>query len=164
MNQALTAAAAAIGTIGAAFGARALLKASKTQGAKAGGDAAWKWGRKYFEGGFEPEMDRKEAAKVLGIRESACKEQVEDRYRSLMRFNHPDLGGSLFLSTKVNEAKELLLPRARSDPQWAIRQKRRKESREKRAERQKQREELAAAAKKVKEAEAKKVEAEAKKA
>lgn len=121
---------------GGALGFRALVRSSKSN--------AYKWGRKYVEGGFRSEMDRAEAAKILGVRETACKEQVEDRYRSLMRFNHPDLGGSPFLSTKVNEAKEMLLPRARSDPAWVRTQKRRKEARDAREERRVAREKLAA--------------------
>mmetsp|Transcript_15508 Transcript_15508/g.30468 ORF Transcript_15508/g.30468 Transcript_15508/m.30468 type:complete len:120 (+) Transcript_15508:19-378(+) len=95
---------------------------------KAGGGAAaqgWKWGRKFYEGGFADKLDKREAAMILGVRQNASKEMIMDRYRALMRSNHPDLGGSPYLASKVNDAKELLASRAQSDPRWAERQKRR---------------------------------------
>ena len=48
-------------------------------------------------------------------RESATKEKITERYRMLMKINHPDRGGSPFVSAKVNEAKELLMTRARAE-------------------------------------------------
>jgi hypothetical protein len=41
--------------------------------------------------------------------EHATKEVIMNRYRILMKANHPDMGGSPFLSTKVNEAKVNLI-------------------------------------------------------
>jgi len=111
----------------------------------------WKWGRKHYEGGFQDKMNRKEAALILGVRANACQELILDRYRSLMRSNHPDLGGSPYVSGKINEAKEMLASRAKSDPQWAMRLKRRKERQARREARQEKRRE----AKEAKEAKAK---------
>lgn len=54
-------------------------------------------------------MTRREAALILGVRESAAKAKVLDAHRRVMMANHPDAGGSAFLSTKINEAKALLL-------------------------------------------------------
>lgn len=89
------------------------------------------WGRKFYEGGFQDDLDKREAAMILGVRQNAPKELIMDRYRTLMRSNHPDLGGSPYLASKVNDAKELLATRAKSDPKYAERAKRRAE-REKR--------------------------------
>lgn len=54
-------------------------------------------------------MTKREAALILGVRATANRKQVLDRYRTLMRLNHPDHGGSPFMAQKVNEAKELLI-------------------------------------------------------
>lgn len=62
-----------------------------------------------FAGGFESEMTRKEALLILGLREGAAKDAIRDAHRRLMRLNHPDNGGSTFVATKVNEAKDQLL-------------------------------------------------------
>mmetsp|Transcript_29036 Transcript_29036/g.53367 ORF Transcript_29036/g.53367 Transcript_29036/m.53367 type:complete len:115 (+) Transcript_29036:3003-3347(+) len=65
--------------------------------------------KSYYKGGFQPEMTRREAALILGIRESAAEEKVKDAHRRIMIANHPDSGGSSFIAAKVNEAKDILL-------------------------------------------------------
>lgn len=42
-------------------------------------------------------------------RESASKERIKKRHRELLIRNHPDKGGSTFVATKINEAKDKLL-------------------------------------------------------
>ena len=66
-------------------------------------------GTKYYEGGFEETMTKREAALILGVRESASPQRIKDAHRKLLILNHPDTGGSTYLSGKLNEAKELLL-------------------------------------------------------
>ena len=66
-------------------------------------------GSKYYEGGFEDTMTKREAALILGIRESSSAKRIKDAHRKLLILNHPDTGGSTYLSGKINEAKELLL-------------------------------------------------------
>lgn len=65
--------------------------------------------RSPYKGGFEEEMTRREAALILGVRESADPKRIKDRHRKLLMANHPDAGGSTFLATKLNEAKDVLL-------------------------------------------------------
>lgn len=107
-----------IGIAGAAIGGKLVLNSVKRMRAAPGlagaaaGPSNRLRGRKFFEGGFESPMSKKEAALVLGCRESASKQKIMDRYRTLMRLNHPDLGGSPLLTRKVNEAKEMLYSRA----------------------------------------------------
>jgi len=67
------------------------------------------FGKKFYEGGFEPEMTRREAALILGIRESATRKKVKEAHRRLAMINHPDTGGSTHVATKINEAKDKLL-------------------------------------------------------
>jgi hypothetical protein len=66
-------------------------------------------GSKYYEGGFEDTMTKREAALILGVRESSPAQRIKDAHRKLLILNHPDTGGSTYLSGKLNEAKELLL-------------------------------------------------------
>ena len=71
-----------------------------------------KWfevGGKYYEGGFEESMTRREAALILGVRESSSAQRIKDAHRKLLILNHPDTGGSTYIAGKINEAKELLL-------------------------------------------------------
>lgn len=62
----------------------------------------------YYRGGFEPKMTRNEAFLVLGLRDGAAKDAIKDAHRRIMIANHPDRGGSPYLATKVNEAKDLI--------------------------------------------------------
>ena len=66
-------------------------------------------GSKFYEGGFEDKMTRREAALILGVRESSTPKRIKDAHRKLLILNHPDTGGSTYLAGKLNEAKELLL-------------------------------------------------------
>jgi DnaJ family protein C protein 19 len=65
--------------------------------------------RGFYEGGFEDQMTRREAALILGVRETATREKIREAHRRMALLNHPDTGGSPFLAQKINEAKELLL-------------------------------------------------------
>lgn len=64
---------------------------------------------KYYEGGFEEKMTKREAALILGVRESSTEKRIKEAHRKLLILNHPDTGGSTFIAGKLNEAKELLL-------------------------------------------------------
>ena len=66
-------------------------------------------GSKYYEGGFDEKMSRREAALILGVRESSSVKRIKEAHRRILILNHPDTGGSTYLTSKVNEAKELLL-------------------------------------------------------
>ncbi|CAN8097249.1 unnamed protein product [Discula destructiva] len=66
-------------------------------------------GQAFYKGGFESRMNRKEASLILSLHEGAVtKEKIRKAHRTLMLLNHPDRGGSPYLATKVNEAKDLL--------------------------------------------------------
>jgi DnaJ family protein C protein 19 len=63
----------------------------------------------FYQGGFDETMTKREAALVLGIRESAPRDKVKEAHRYMSRANHPDTGGSEYLAMKINEAKDLML-------------------------------------------------------
>lgn len=91
--------------------------AKREEAAKGKKDAAKKenWfdrmmgARNHYDGGFEDKMTKREAALILGIRESSSVEKVKEAHRRVLLLNHPDRGGSEFLAAKINEAKDLLL-------------------------------------------------------
>ena len=63
----------------------------------------------YYKGGFASPMTRREAGLILGIRESSEPDKIMKAHRKLMFLNHPDNGGSTYMATKINEAKEMLI-------------------------------------------------------
>lgn len=63
---------------------------------------------KYYKGGFDAKMNRREAALILGISPSANKTKVKDAFKKVMAVNHPDRGGSPYLASKINEAKDFM--------------------------------------------------------
>ncbi|XP_048323755.1 mitochondrial import inner membrane translocase subunit TIM14-2 [Ziziphus jujuba] len=69
--------------------------------------------RRFYEGGFQPIMNRREAALILGVRERTPTEKIKEAHRRVMVANHPDAGGSHYLASKINEAKDVLLGRTK---------------------------------------------------
>lgn len=63
----------------------------------------------FTPGTFESEMSREEAAQILTLNVTATEEEIKKAHRRLMIDNHPDNGGSTYLSMKINEAKEVML-------------------------------------------------------
>ena len=71
---------------------------SGTHGANPGGAGSARTAR----------MSRREALEVLGLDERATREDVQREYRRLIKRLHPDLGGSTYLTAKLNEARDVL--------------------------------------------------------
>lgn len=63
----------------------------------------------FLKGGFDPKMNAKEALQILNLTENnLSKKKLKEVHRKIMLANHPDKGGSPYLATKINEAKDFL--------------------------------------------------------
>lgn len=51
------------------------------------------------------------ARKILGVAESATRDEIVEAHRRLMQKNHPDRGGSEYIASEINQAKRVLLNR-----------------------------------------------------
>jgi hypothetical protein len=55
------------------------------------------------------DMSESEALDILGLRDDATKEDIIQSHRRMIQKVHPDRGGSTYLATKINAAKDLLI-------------------------------------------------------
>ena len=63
--------------------------------------------------GSSGNMSRSEALSVLGLQEGCTTDEIREAHRRMMKSAHPDAGGSDYLAAKVNEAKDVLLGKAK---------------------------------------------------
>ena len=63
---------------------------------------------RYFSGGFEPEMTKKEAMMILNLKSLSDTAAIKNNYKKILMSNHPDKGGSIYLAQKINEAKKVI--------------------------------------------------------
>ena len=54
-------------------------------------------------------MTQADALEVLGLTPGASEEDIKAAHRRLMRGAHPDLGGSDWLASRINQARDILL-------------------------------------------------------
>merc|ERR1712107_933886 len=60
--------------------------------------------------GFETPMTRAEARHILNLAErNPGKDVIKETHRRLLVANPPDKGGSTYLASKINEAKDVML-------------------------------------------------------
>lgn len=54
-------------------------------------------------------MTKEEARKILGVSAHASHQEIQEAYRRIIRNNHPDQGGTEYLASQVNLARDTLL-------------------------------------------------------
>ena len=54
-------------------------------------------------------LDKNEALDILGLDFNATKDDIITAHKKLIEKNHPDKGGSDYLSAKINKARDVLL-------------------------------------------------------
>jgi hypothetical protein len=59
-------------------------------------------------------ITQQEAYEILGLQPGASEDDIRQAHRSLMKRFHPDQGGTTWLATRLNEARDILLGSHRS--------------------------------------------------
>lgn len=70
---------------------------------------AWREAADMPQSSGDGAMTEAEALDILGLEPGATREEIEKAWRAQMARNHPDKGGSTWIATRINAARELLL-------------------------------------------------------
>ena len=54
-------------------------------------------------------MDKPQARQILEVGDNASYEEILSAHKRLMAKNHPDKGGSTYIASQINQAKDILL-------------------------------------------------------
>ena len=54
-------------------------------------------------------MNKREACLILSVTDNISRNELKEAHKRLMMLNHPDSGGSTFIASKINQAKDLLM-------------------------------------------------------
>ena len=54
-------------------------------------------------------MDKPQARQILEVGDNASHEEILSAHKRLMAKNHPDKGGSTYIASQINQAKDILL-------------------------------------------------------
>jgi DnaJ family protein C protein 19 len=54
-------------------------------------------------------MDKPQARQILEVNDEASHEEIIAAHKRLIAKNHPDKGGSTYLASQINQAKDVLL-------------------------------------------------------
>ncbi len=69
----------------------------------------WQSGSESTQPGSSAALDREEALSILGLDPDATEEEIIAAHRRLIQKVHPDRGGSDYLASRINQAKDSLL-------------------------------------------------------
>ena len=83
-------------------------KGSAGSGAGSGANSGGKGGQGR-SGQEDSSMSREEAWQVLGLKEGASEAEINAAHHRLIAASHPDQGGSNWLASRINQARDVLL-------------------------------------------------------
>lgn len=58
---------------------------------------------------FSKSLNKEQAYEILGLNQNASKNEILKRYQELIKKNHPDKGGSEWITKQLNKARDTLL-------------------------------------------------------
>lgn len=58
---------------------------------------------------YRGDMSLDEAYEILGLQPGASHKEVKDAHKELLKIIHPDRGGSKYLASQINRAKEIII-------------------------------------------------------
>ena len=58
---------------------------------------------------FTKSLNKEQAYEILGLNQNASKNEILKRYQELIKKNHPDKGGSEWITKQLNKARDTLL-------------------------------------------------------